>query len=278
MKYVSIFALALLAAVPALAQNDMSWVSHSGSDVNPCTLALPCGTFQVAYNHTNNNGIVKAFDAGEYGPVSIGKPITIDGNGVGASIQIASGSAGVTVTAGTPVEIRNLAIRAPGGCVSCEGIYANLVAGGNITIDNVSISGTLFDGLYLDLGGASGGAVQIYRLTVSGASRTRIGLKNATFIVSDSVVRNSNYGIAVYGAGIVTQAVIERSQIISNAGTGLFVQNNGSTATVRISDCLISGNLMGTDTSLGGQIITLRNNTWTDNTTDGSTPFSVSLK
>ena len=34
----------LLAAVPALAQNDMSWVSHSGSDGNACTLAFPCGS------------------------------------------------------------------------------------------------------------------------------------------------------------------------------------------------------------------------------------------
>jgi hypothetical protein len=221
---------------------------------------------------TNSGGIIKAMDAGEYGPITISKPITIDGNGVGASILMTS-FAGINVTAAATIGIRNLAIQ--GSCSSCWGINANFVAGGNITIDNVSISGA---GVYLDLGGALGGAAEIYRLTVSNGSSTGVVLKNGTFIVSDSVVRNSGYGIAVYGAGVATQAMIKGSQIIANAGTGLFVQNNGSVATVRISDCLISGNTMGTDTSLGGQIITFRNNTWAGNITDGTTPFSVSLK
>jgi hypothetical protein len=54
--------------------------------------------------------------AGEYGPLSfINKPITIDGNGVGASID-ATNSTGVYISGtGGPVEIRNLAINGSGG-------------------------------------------------------------------------------------------------------------------------------------------------------------------
>jgi outer membrane lipoprotein SlyB len=112
MKYTSIFALTLLAAAPALAQNDLSWVSQRlGLDTNPCTITSPCKTFQGAYFKTNNSGIVKAMDAGEYGPINIAKPITIDGNGVGATIEVPSALVGgVLVQTAGLVEIRNLAI------------------------------------------------------------------------------------------------------------------------------------------------------------------------
>jgi hypothetical protein len=70
MNSTSVFALALL-AVPALAQPyGTSWVSHSGVDTGTCGLvANPCKSFQIAIQHTNMNGIVKALDAGEYGPI-----------------------------------------------------------------------------------------------------------------------------------------------------------------------------------------------------------------
>ena len=77
---------------------------------------------------------------------------------------------------------------------------------------------------------------------------------------------------------MVTQALIERSRMISNA-TGLGVALGGAfAATARISDCVITANTTGVLTVGGGQIITLRNNTWAGNSTDGSTPFSISLK
>jgi hypothetical protein len=41
---------------------------------------------------------------------------------------------------------------------------------------------------------------------------------------------------------------------------------------------VITGNTTGVSTVNGGQIITFRNNAWAGNTTDGVTPFSVSLK
>ena len=99
MKFASIFALTLLAAVPALAQPySTSWVSHSGVDNGACgSTSSPCKTFQGAYWNTNSGGIIKAMDAGEYGPIGITKPISIDGNGVGATINVNFTSAGVSV-------------------------------------------------------------------------------------------------------------------------------------------------------------------------------------
>src|SRR5712691_7310171 len=92
MKPTAIFALTLVAAVPAVALNNLTWVSQrSGIDNGTCgAITSPCKTFQTAHDNTNNNGIVKALDAGEYGFVSINKPIVIDGNGVGVEIEATS--------------------------------------------------------------------------------------------------------------------------------------------------------------------------------------------
>jgi hypothetical protein len=271
MKYVKICTLALLAAVPALAQNDMSWVSHSGSDSYPCSLALPCADFQTAYSKTNNNGIVKALDAGQYGTVYISKPITIDGNGVGASIQVTgSGVDGVHVYSGSgQVQIRSLAIHM--SCTSCQGIYSQ---NNTLIVQNVMIDGTPVLGVQLD----GGGTATIQNVTVTGAGTSGIYVTDAAATISDSVLRNSNTGIYIQGYTVVPRVLIERSKMVTNI-LGLGVFNFGTAAPIAwISDCVITGNTTGTETYAGGQIITLRNNTWTDNTTDGSTLFSTSLR
>jgi hypothetical protein len=270
MKYKSIFALTLLVAVPALAQLDITWVSQrSGLDTNSCTIAHPCKTFSGAYANTNSGGIIKALDAGEYGTINIAKPITIDGNGVGASIDVTSTATGVSAfTVVGLIEIRNLAIHVAASCSFCNGIEVN---SSTVSIENVSITGTPTVGVIV-----GNGTYTIHGLTVTGATNSGILVESATATISDSTVRYSTIGILVEGLFSVTQALIERSKMISNT-TGLEVDNAGFAATARISDCVITGNTTGLSTA-GGQVITFRNNTWAGNTTDGTTPFSISLK
>jgi hypothetical protein len=152
MKYTSIFALTLLAALPALAANDLSWVSQrSGSDANNCLFTTPCQTFQGALANTASGGIIKAIDAGKYGLVFITQPITIDGNGVGAEIDVTlAGSAGVQVNTPGPVEIRNLGIHVAPSLFNSYGIYTS---NSNVIVDNVSITGGANFGVFV-----SGGA------------------------------------------------------------------------------------------------------------------------
>jgi hypothetical protein len=269
MKSASILTLTLIAALPAVALNLMSWVSHSGSDANSCTLASPCLTFQGAYSKTNSGGIIKALDAGEYGPITISKPIIVDGNAVGASIEVTSGN-GVVVN-GTlgRVEIRSLAIHGAPGC-NCSGI--NVQANNtSVSIEDVSVTGVPNYGVFVYLGTA-----MIRGVSVTG-TQYGIYVQDATAIISNSVVRNSTNATVVLGDIAVARALIRRIRMLSNT-TGLAVNNGGSTTTAWISDCVISGNTTGTTTIGGGQIITLRNNTWLGNSTDGSTPFSISLK
>jgi len=264
-------ACAALAAMPALALNDSTWVSHSGSDFPACgPIASPCATFQFAHNQTNSGGIVRALDAGEYGKVTISKPVTIDGNGVGASITTSGGSGIVGVNVQTPgiVTIRNLAIHI-GSCASaCYGIYS---ANSDVDIENVSITGTLSWGVDVN-----GGTASIHGLTVRFAFYG-IYVSDAIANISDSIVVGSTFGIYARGASLVTQALIERSRMFNN-GTGLAAENAGAASTARISDCVITGNTTGVSTVTGGQIISFRNNSWAGNGADGTTPFSVSLK
>jgi hypothetical protein len=272
MKPTSIFALILLAAVSALAQPfDRTWVSQrTGNDANNCLFATPCLTFQGAYAKTNPGGIILAIDAGGYSTVTVTTPIIIDGNGVGAIIEVSSGT-GVQVNNAGLVEIRNLTIHVPASCsVTCNGIGEQ---NSLVSVENVSITGAPTYGV-----GLSSGAMTIHGLTVTGAANTGILVQNATATISDSIIRYSGNGILLQGTSAATQALIERSKMILNT-TGLVVQSFASTATTaRISDSVITGNTTGVSTTGGGQIITFRNNTWAGNSTDGTTPFSVSLK
>jgi hypothetical protein len=52
----------------------------------------------------------------------------------------------------------------------------------------------------------------------------------------------------------------------------------GAGSTARISDSVITGNTTDISAVNGGQIITFRTNMLAGNSTDGSTPFSISLK
>jgi hypothetical protein len=275
MKVASIFALTVLAAVPVLAQNDISWVSQrTGVDNGACgPIASPCKTFLWAALNTNNGGTIKALDAGEYGHVTIGQSIIIDGNGVGASVEATSvyGNA-VSVLAGSRLEIRNLTIHVSSSCV-CDGIVA--FGNNDVHIENVTINGSPRWGVVV----ANKSTATIHGLRVTNAGGG-IYVSGGTATITDSLVRGSLTGIFADGTTSAAQFLIQGSKLISN-GTGLLVENNGSGATARISGNVITGNNIGISTSGGtlpGQIISFRDNAWAGNGADGTTPFSVSLK
>jgi hypothetical protein len=274
MKPTSIFALTLLAALPALALNDASWVSRTGLDTNACTSTAPCKTFQHAHDVTSAGGIVKALDAADYGPVNVSKAITIDGNGVGAEIELLVSQNGINVSAG-PVTVRDLTIHGPGNA-------AIFVASADVYVENVTITGGPSYGVVAN--GASGAVhMTAKNLTVTGAGSYGISIYGASASIRDSVLRATvaGPGISVASTSGVPAAValIERTDLSFNT-TGLVSdnQNTGGGATVRISDSVITGNGTGISAVNGGQIITFRTNMLAGNTTDGSTPFSISLK
>src|ERR1700721_110894 len=86
-----VFAAVPAATVQAAGTLTRTFVSSSGGDTNPCTVAAPCATFAQAYSMVAPNGIVAALDPGKYGPLTITGPVTIDGNGWAALTRAGAG-------------------------------------------------------------------------------------------------------------------------------------------------------------------------------------------
>src|ERR1700692_4806072 len=77
---------AVLAAVPAPAQENRTFVSSTGNDSNNCTnTATPCRHFAAAYAATPAGGEIDVLDPGNYGGLTITGPISLQGHGWGFS-------------------------------------------------------------------------------------------------------------------------------------------------------------------------------------------------
>jgi hypothetical protein len=102
-----------LHGAPADAQSSpQSWVSHSGSDNNNCSLALPCATFVQALSQTENGGQVFCLDAGSFGEFAVTTSVTID----------CSGTVAVAKYEGAIFCAQAISINAPGKVVTLRGL------------------------------------------------------------------------------------------------------------------------------------------------------------
>lgn len=123
-------------------------VSTSGSDVNPCSRTAPCRTFAGAIGKTAALGEINVLGNGNYGTVLITKPITIDGTGATAAVNVPAGGAGIIVNtaANHDVILRNLMINSDysvGFACPYRSAYGVQVLGGRVvTIENVSVGGS----------------------------------------------------------------------------------------------------------------------------------------
>src|SRR3981189_2868895 len=97
-------------AIPLLvrADSNRTWVSGVGDDVNPCTRTAPCRTFAYTISVTPVGGEITVLDPGDFravppvslvdfGPVTIKKSITINGNSI-AEIIPGNNENGVTIS------------------------------------------------------------------------------------------------------------------------------------------------------------------------------------
>src|SRR6202034_2964727 len=150
-------AVTLVASLPAHAQLTRTFVSSSGVDTNPCTVAAPCATFAHAYSLVASNGIVAALDPGKYGPFTITGPVTIDGNGW-AAITVPANSngsgSGITINGESSdnVILRGLEIDGAGQGVAA-GIRFN--SGASLTVTGCVVRNTVNGGdglLFLNTG------------------------------------------------------------------------------------------------------------------------------
>ena|SRR5664280_435243 len=130
-------AVALLGA-SAQAQNTRSFVSPTGFDTNPCTLAAPCRTFQAAFNATNPEVEIAVLGTAGYGALHITHAISIVNPGaIEAGIAVPSGRFGIVIDApaSDAVNLRGLTIDGEG--TGLNGITFD--TGASLTIENCVI-------------------------------------------------------------------------------------------------------------------------------------------
>jgi Right handed beta helix region len=257
-----------LAGVPAHAQR--VFVSGTGLDTNPCTVAQPCRTFQQAYNTVAANGEIDVIDPAGYGSLVITHGISIQGHGFSGITQAVSTGAAITisVTTSDPITLNGLLLDGAG-----TGQYGILITSGpsvqilNSVIrhfqvgiwDHTSTSGS---NLLIEDTIASDNATTGILVTPSDAA-TKATLNRIT-------ANNNQFGVGTDAGSDVT---ITNSVLSNNSGSGL---DSGAGATW-LAKTVISGNATGVLVA-GGTVKSYGDNYINDNPTPVSgtlTPVSM---
>jgi hypothetical protein len=287
--------VSLLHAMPAQAQNNRSFVSSTGSDSNPCTLAFPCRSFQIAFTVTNVGGEIDVLNTAGYGQINITHAISIiNPVGVVASIAVPSGGAGITISApaGDAVILRGLTI--DGANTGLYGI--NITSGGRLeiidsVIRNFTNTGVIVEptaapisllisnsfvldninaGIYLTPRPVGQIFATIDRVTAyankygiyadASASGTFINATIANSIISN----NTNTGITVIngGSSIASEAFVKDSTLNNNV-TGISV--SGPNGALFLSHSMILGSNTGINIGSGSSVFSAGNNDITSN-------------
>src|SRR5438270_6737090 len=66
---------------PAQALLLHTWVASNGNDSATCDRPTPCATFQTALDNTSAGGEITCADGGNYGVLTIQKPVTLNCEG-----------------------------------------------------------------------------------------------------------------------------------------------------------------------------------------------------
>ena len=289
--------IAILQATSAQALNNRSWVSRTGSDANPCSVAQPCATFQHAHDATVPGGEISVLTPGDYSFVNITKSIGITNDGSGeAGILATSGIAAVFVNAGAGdvVSLRGLVLE---GAVSGDfGIF--FTTGSALHVQNCVIRnfqgtqgfGILFgnhghsklfvsDTIIFNNGtnGPTGGILVIPQTAADSADvtldrvhsennvvglRVDAGVGSARVIVRQSVF-SGNLGPGIYALNVNftdpgALIVVDKSTAANNGAAG--IRAEGTHANVLLSGSTITRNGTGVEAIDGGQLISYGNN------------------
>jgi hypothetical protein len=201
-------ALACLAASPALAANNVSFVSVTGNDARNCaTPETACRTFQRAHDATSPHGEIIALTPGDYRPVTITKSISVTGvagagvfGGTGPQIVIAAG-------AGSAVHLTGLTLE--GASSARNGIDAQSAA--TVTIRKCAVANTTSDGIVM------------------------VGLDRT--LIEDTSISNGNNNVVIFGGRNLVHRVDA-----TNARASAIVSGDTST----IAEISASGSRDGT--------------------------------
>lgn len=211
------FAIASFTA-NALATIQRTFVASTGLDTNACSITAPCRSFAAAITKTSTNGEVIVLDSAGYGPVTIGKSISlIAPAGIYAGVTVFSGD-GITVDApGIFVVLHGLSISGQGGV---NGI--NVLQAVRLRIENCVISGMTGDGILHTANAAD-------LIVVETSVRKNLG-NGIDFLASGTVIldhvrseENMFDGLSVLSLSDQVDASITESILARNGRNGINV-------------------------------------------------------
>jgi hypothetical protein len=184
-----------------------------GSDSNPCTRSAPCLTFAAALAQTTAGGEIDVLDPGDFGPVTITKAISIDGDATGVAGTIPPpGTSGVTISAGAgdPIHLRGLAFDG----VNASGISGIVfTSGARLHIENCVFQGFTASGITFSPGAGSATTTQL--------------------VVQDTTILNNATGLLIRPTGgMAANIVLRRLHIDNNIGEGLRVDGTGGSGAI----------------------------------------------
>jgi len=247
----------------AVAQATRTWVSGVGDDVNPCSRTAPCKTFAGTISKTATNGEINCLDPGGFGAVTITKSITIDCTEVSSSI-LASGTNGViiniTSAADTLKTVRLRGISINGAGTGINGI--RVLSASSVFIEDVIIDGFTQHGISVETSVGSTKFV-IDSATISnnlgnGFNTFIIGGASASLSVNNSLFAVNNIGFNLSQSVKTTF----QNSIINGNNTGVLV----NTGELGMTNCQVSGNIVGVQAGSGGTIRMSNNSVVGNNT------------
>jgi len=227
--------LAVLYTAPAHAVGAQSrvWVAFNGvAGSGTCsTPATACTTFAYAISQAASGGEVNCVTSGEFGPVTINWPITIDCKGVYAGIEPGSGVSGITV---------DITTNGGAGAVTIRGLNIDGVSAGTSGTSGITISAAT--------------TVNIEDVTITNFAGTNSGIYDGRstggtyLVIKNTTIRNIGYaGIWANGSGTPIPVVTLENVLSTGNGYGVLAGNTEgqSNDNVGISRSVLSGNTYG---------------------------------
>ncbi len=263
-KQIVCAAMALAFTTAAWALNEVSYVSTTGNDTNPCTEKLPCLTIDHALAVTSPGGTIILQTSGAYDPATISQAVTIEAVGVDAWISTTAAGNAVTISATGNVTLNGFALRGHGK--GTDGVMVTQVgvlrlfnlqiddftsngvefdaSGGEMNVSNLQADSNANDGLLINATGAEAYVDgSSFDVNASAGAVSEVG----KLTLNNSSAHFNGVGFAADG-GTVT---LNNDRAIFN-GTGLGVSATGK---MRFANCLVSDNTTAAwNVAVGGQL------------------------
>jgi hypothetical protein len=246
-RFLAAAALAVGFSTAAHAQT-RTWVSGVGDDLNPCSRTAPCKTFAGAISKTATNGEISVLDPGGFGTLTIGKSITINGDGTLAGV-LSAGVVGFTVNITTnlatdKVVIRNVSINGVG--TGTKGV--RIIDGQEVILDNVTIAGVTDAGV--DIAQTQNGNVFLHNVRISKClvgvrSQSTVGAVSGTF---DSVFID---GATSHGIECVNNTALVMRNVEVSRCVGSGFRCAAATVNMVVENSVSSGNNFGFEATVG---------------------------